>query len=269
MLKNIKGNFNIIIANLPYQESAAVVFDHHASEIIRNTSHKQNHIILSDSPSAARVIYEYFGGYKAFPKIDLSLIAAVDQSDSAGFTVNEVLNPSGWILLSFLMDARTGLGRFRDFSISNVQLMLNLIDHCRNCPIEDILKLPDVLERANLYFEHQQKAGEQILRCSRKIQKLVILDLRKEEIIYCANRFFLYALFPDANVSIHVLWGLHKQNTVFAMGKSIFDRSCKINLGELALRYGGGGHNAAATCQIINEDAEGVLTKLSETLSEN
>lgn len=256
-----------IIANLPYQKSAAIVFDHHSSEITRN-SPKQNHIIHPDSPSAARVIFEYFGGEKSFPGMDTSLITAVDQADSARFTIEDVLKPRAWVLLSFLMDSRTGLGRFKNFTISNVQLMLNLIDQSRKSPIEEILNLPDVLERSNLYREHQEKARVQILQCAKKIGKLVVLDLRKEEVIYCTNRFFLYALFPDASVSIHVLWGLQKQNTVLAMGKSIFDRSCKVNLGELALRYGGGGHNAAATCQIANEEADGVLERLISELSE-
>jgi nanoRNase/pAp phosphatase (c-di-AMP/oligoRNAs hydrolase) len=173
-----------------------------------------------------------------------------------------VLHPQGWVLLNMLMDARTGLGRFREFRISNYSLMMDLIAYCRNHGIDEILALPDVRERTDLYFEHQEKACEQILRCTTVYNNLVVLDLRDEETIYAVNRFMIYALFPQANISIHVLWGVQKQNTVFATGKSILDRSSRTNVGELMLSYGGGGHQAAGTCQVDNARAEAVLQEL-------
>ena len=190
------------------------------------------------------------------------MMDAVDKADSARFSRTEILEPEGWVLLNYLMDSRTGLGRFREFRISNYALMMDLIEYCRNHGIEDILKLPDVQERVDLYFEHATKAREQILRCSRVFANLVVLDLRSEETIYATNRFMIYALFPQTNISIHVLWGVQKQNTVFATGKSILDRSSKTNVGELMLAYGGGGHPAAGTCQIDNDRAESVLKEL-------
>ena len=160
------------------------------------------------------------------------------------------------------MDSRTGLGRFRNFRISNYQLMMDLIAYCRDHTIEEILALPDVHERVELYFEHEERAIEQIRRCSTVHGNLVVLDLRAEETIWATNRFMIYALYPQANISIHVLWGLQKQNTVFATGKSILDRSSRTMVGELMLAYGGGGHGAAGTCQVSNDRAEQVLQEL-------
>jgi nanoRNase/pAp phosphatase (c-di-AMP/oligoRNAs hydrolase) len=157
------------------------------------------------------------------------------------------------------MDARTGLGRFREFRVSNYQLMMDLIDYCRDHGIADILQLADVKERVDLYLDHAEKAKEQILRCATVHNNLVVLDLRQEETIWATNRFTIYALFPQCNISIHVMWGVQKQNTVFATGKSILDRSAKTNVGELMLQYGGGGHHAAGTCQIANDQAEATL----------
>ena len=257
-----------ITTNLPYVETAYLAFDHHASEASRVEGAPDNHVINVNAPSAARVVYEYFGGASAFPRVSDDMMEAVDKADSADFSKEEILSPDGWVLLSFLMDARTGLGRFRDFNISNYQLMMKLIDFCRDHnDIREILNLPDVKERVDLYFEHQMKCREQIERCATVHGNLVVLDLRKEETIWAGNRFVIYALFPQCNISIHILWGKNKQNTVFATGKSILDRSSKTNVGELMLKYGGGGHNAAGTCQITNLKSEDVLQELIQQIN--
>ncbi|MCL2345533.1 MAG: exopolyphosphatase [Desulfobulbus sp.] len=251
-----------ITTNLPYVAGAHLAFDHHLSETLRNAGAHANHIIDANAPSAARVVYDYYGGQAAFPRISAAMMAAVDKSDSAQFSREEILNPEGWVLLNYLMDARTGLGRFRDFRISNYALMMDLIRYCRDHDIDDILALPDVKERVDLYFAHADKAKDQILRCATVHKNLVVLDLRDEETIWATNRFTIYALFPQTNISIHVLWGVHKQNTVFAVGKSILDRGSKTNVGELMLAYGGGGHQAAGTCQVANEQAATTLQAL-------
>ena len=251
-----------ITTNLPYVASAYLSFDHHESETIRNTGDRPNHIISADAPSAARVVYDYYGGAKAFPNISNDMMLAVDKADSAQFTREEILEPTNWVLLNYLMDSRTGLGRFREFRVSNYQLMMDLIQYCRNHSIEEILQLPDVIERIDLYFDHTARARQQMARCATVHKNLVVLDLRNEETIFATNRFMIYALYQQCNISIHVLWGLQKQNTVFATGKSILDRSSKTNVGELMLEYGGGGHNAAGTCQVENEQAEEVLGAL-------
>tara|TARA_R110002095_G_scaffold190386_2_gene168072 strand:- start:1467 stop:2432 length:966 start_codon:yes stop_codon:yes gene_type:complete len=264
----IEVDGNDITTNLPYVDTAHMAFDHHASEATRVEGHPDNHIINIDAPSAARVVYEYFGGAKAFPRVSQDMMEAVDKADSANFSREEILSPEGWVLLSFLMDARTGLGRFRDFNISNYQLMMKLIDFCRDHnDINEILDLPDVRERVDLYYEHQMKCREQIERCATVYDNLAVLDLRKEETIWAANRFVIYALFPQCNISIHILWGKNKQNTVFATGKSILDRSSQTDIGVLMLGYGGGGHHAAGTCQIANLKSEDVLQELIKTIN--
>ena len=258
-----------ITTNLPYVEAAHLAFDHHLSETLRNASGKQNHIIDASAPSAARVVYNYYGGKQRFPMISDDMMAAVDKADAAQFSRGEILDPSGWVLLNFLMDARTGLGRFREFRISNYALMMDLIKYCRDHSIDEILRLPDVRERVELYFEHEAAAKAQIQRCARVEGKVVVLDLRNETLIHPINRFMIYALYPQANISIHVLWGLNQQNTVFATGKSILDRSNRTSVGELMLKYGGGGHEAAGTCQVDNDQAERVLAELVAQINAN
>jgi len=251
-----------ITTNLPYVPGVHLAFDHHLSETHRVKDRPANHIIDAAAPSAARVVYTHFGGKERFPRISDVMMAEVDKADAAQFTRDEILRPTGWVLLNYIMDPRTGLGRFREFKISNYQLMMNLIDACLKLSIEEILAFLDVKERVDLYTDHLAEAQDQILCCSKVHGNLVVLDLRSQETIHPSNRFLIYALFPKCNISMHVLWGLKKQNVVFAMGKSILDRSSKTNVGELALKYGGGGHQAAGTCQVPIEDAERVQAEL-------
>jgi nanoRNase/pAp phosphatase (c-di-AMP/oligoRNAs hydrolase) len=253
---------NDIVANLPYCNKAHLVFDHHWSEMVRVSSRASNHIIDPDAPSAARVVFDYFGGFESFPLTWDQMMIAVDKSDAAQFARDEILYPERWTLLSFIMDARTGLGRFRNFDVSNYQLMHDLIDYCRFNNIEEILKIPDVQDRVKLYHEHAPLFREQLDRCAQKFGDLVVLDLRNEVTIHPGNRFMIYALNPDVRLSMHVMWGVKGQNTVFALGKSIIDRSSPLNIGELMLEYGGGGHKNAGTCQTANERAAEVLEEL-------
>ena len=257
-----------ITTNLPYVDGVYLAFDHHESEIERaGGERRENHIIDPKAPSAARVVYEYYGGAETFPRVGSDLLAAVDKGDSADFTQEEILHPRGWVLLNFLMDARTGLGRFRNFRISNYDLMMELIDYCRDHTIEEILELPDVRERWELYFTYAENAAEQLERVSTLHGNLVEVDLRDEETIWPTNRFTIYALFPQANISMHAMWGKQQQNTVFAVGKSILNRTSQTDVGSLMLEYGGGGHEAAGTCQVGNEDAERVRKELIERIT--
>lgn len=257
-----------ITTNLPYVKGVHLAFDHHLSETIRNEK-AENHIIDPEAPSAARVVYDYYGGNGRFPAHWDEMMVAVDKGDSAQFSKEEILNPEGWVLMNFLMDARTGLGRFRDFGISNYQLMMNLIDYCKDHSIDQILQLPDVQERVTLFNEHTAAAKEQITRCSTVHDKLVVLDVRQEETIYAVNRFMIYALFPECNISIHVMWGVKQQNTVFAIGKSILNRSSAVNIGELCLSYNGGGHMNAGTCQVENQNSDRDLKAIIEKITQS
>lgn len=251
-----------ITANLPFDRRVQRAFDHHSSESIRLDRLPPNYINKPKSPSAARVIYDYYGGQDAFPSISLDLMEAVDKGDSAQFSMDEVLNPDGWAMLNFIMDSRTGLGRFKDFRIANYELMMELIEYCRSHTIDEILALPDLKERVDLYNQYHGNFVEQIRRCTSVHDNLVVLDLCREETIFPGNRFMIYALFPNTNISIHRIWGVEKQKTVFATGKSIFNRTSNTNIGELMLKYGGGGHEAAGTCQVENDAADLVLSEL-------
>jgi len=259
---------NDISTNLPYVPGVHLAFDHHLSETIRNEK-VENHIIDPEAPSAARVVWQHYGGLEAFPAEWNDMMEAVDRGDSAQFNKDQVLNPKDWDLLNFLMDARTGLGRFREFRISNYNLMMDLIDYCKNHNIDEIMQLPDVVERIELYNEQDALFKEQLKRCSTVHNNLVVLDLREEEVIHAGNRFVIYALFPETNISIHIMWGFQKQNTVFATGKSIFDRSSKTNVGELMLKYGGGGHQAAGTCQVDHDNSEETLKALIQQINQD
>jgi nanoRNase/pAp phosphatase (c-di-AMP/oligoRNAs hydrolase) len=259
---------NDITTNLPYVDGVFLAFDHHLSETIRNEK-KDNHIIIPDAPSAARVVFDHYGGEEEFGTKFYDMMEAVDKADAAQFSKDDILDPQGWDLLSFLMDARTGVGRFREFRISNYALMMDLIDYCKDHNIKDILELEDVKERSKLYADQAEQFAEQLKRCSSRHKNLIILDLRDEEIIHAGNRFMIYALFPDTNISIHVMWGFQKQNTVFATGNSIINRSSKTSIGELMLKYNGGGHENAGTCQVPHDQADKVLSELIETITSN
>ncbi|MFG1924203.1 exopolyphosphatase [Cryptosporangium sp. NPDC048952] len=266
------GTFEVsdrdILTNLPYAPGAHLVFDHHHSETLRISGDAENHIIDPDAPSAARVVYDYYGGNERFSTVSDEIMDAVDRADSAQYDIKEVLDPTGWTLLNFLMDSRTGLGRFRQFRISNYQLMMKLIDACiEHQDVEDILDLPDVAERADLFNAHHKFFVDQLNRVGTMHGDVVVLDLRDEETIYAGNRFLVYALYPQARVSIHVMWGRQKQNTVLAAGKSILDRTSPVDIGSVMLKYGGGGHVAAGTCQVPHEDAERVLAEVIDAVS--
>ena len=250
-----------ITTNLPYVPAAHLAFDHHDSEMQRAGGDRPNFFLDPAAPSASRVVYNHYGP-KAFQGVNLDMLTEADKADSAQFTPEEVQNPTGWTLLHFLTDARTGLGRFHHFRISNYALMEELVKHIGSQSIEEILALPDVKERVDLYFESQPRAKEQITRCASLIGKVVVLDLREEAEIWPTNRFMVYALHPQAAVSLHIMWGKQKRQVVIAAGKSIFDRSSKANLGRLLLEFGGGGHAAAATCQVEIPKFDAVLQEV-------
>ena len=260
---------NDITTNLPYDPRVSLAFDHHESEIDRLRAQETGHKLVIDpnARSAARVVYDYYGGKAAFPGLSEELLAAVDKGDSADFTVDEILNPKGWVLLHYLMDPRTGLGRFREFRISNYDLMMELISYCMGHPIDEILALPDVKERVDLYFEQAEAFKAQLRRIARVEGKVVVLDLRNEEIIHAGNRFMIYALYPEAEISVHVAWGFRKQNTAVMIGKSIVNKASTVDIGELCLKYGGGGHHNAGTCQLENDVVDAELPNIIAALN--
>ncbi len=260
---------NDITTNLPYDPRVGLAFDHHESEVDRLKALETGGKLIIDpnARSAARVVYDYYGGKEKFPRISTELIDAVDKGDSADFTIDEILNPKKWVLLHYIMDPRTGLGRFRDFRISNYDLMMELIDNCLTHSIDEILELPDVKERTTLYFEQAELFKAQLKRIVKVYDKVAVIDLRDEDIIYAGNRFMVYAMYPEIEISVHVAWGFKKQNTAVMIGKSIINKNSNVDIGELCLSYGGGGHKNAGTCQLDNDKVDAELPNIIDKLN--
>ena len=262
----VEVNDNDVLANIPYVKGCKMWFDHHSSE-----SERLGKDIVFEGESriedsAARVIYEYYGGKNRLPQFE-NMVKAVDKVDAAKLTREEILNPEGWVLLGFIMDPRTGLGRFRDFRISNYQLMEALIIDCATKNIDEILKDPDVEERTKLYFEQEALFREMLAAHTRVEGCVIITDLRGVETIYTGNRFLIYSLHPDQNVSVWVVDGRGKVNCPIAVGHSVLNRTCKTNVGALMLKHGGGGHFQVGTCQVLYDDADKVIADIVNTIN--
>lgn len=257
----VEVNENDVLANVPYAKGCGLWFDHHSSEEERLKLDNQYKGASWAAPSAARVIHDYYGGAEKFARFQ-EMMAAVDKSDSGRLTADEIINPQGWILLSFITDPRTGLGRFRDYRISNYQLMDDLIEYCGKKTIAEILQIPDVAERVKRYYEQNELFKQMIQQHTRTDGNVILTDLRDVEVIYSGNRFLIYSLYPDQNISVWLIDGRNKQNCVYAVGHSIINRSSKTDVGSLMLKYGGGGHRAVGTCQVATEHADRVLDEL-------
>lgn len=253
------------LANVPYVEGCGLWFDHHSSEFERNQLEGKYKGESRITPSCARIIYEYYGGKEKFPQFD-EMMAAVDKVDSGNLTIDEIQNPKGWILIGFLMDPRTGLGRWRQFTIPNYRLMEELIEACRTMTTEEILNLPDVKERIDVYFEQTEKFKEMIQAHTRVEKKVIISDLRGVDPIYSGNRFMIYSMYPEQNISAWIVSGKGGEGCSVAVGYSILNKTSNIDVGKLMLKYGGGGHKAVGTCQFHNDTMEEKVPQLLEEL---
>lgn len=258
---------NDILTNVPFVPGCGLWFDHHLTEVERVVGKDSFRGDCRLAPSAARVVYDFYGGAERFPGME-ELMAAVDKADSAQFTREDILNPQGWVLLSFLMDARTGLGRYKDYRISNYQLMFDLIDACTHRSIDEILAMSDVQERVQRYFEQDVLFRQMLAEHTYTDGDVIVTDLRDVATIYSGNRFLVYALNPDQNISIWIVDGLNKQNCVFACGRSIINLTSSVNIGELMRLYGGGGHAAAGTCQVPYDQSEATLQTLLRRMNQ-
>lgn len=263
------GRFNItdndITAGLPYKECVHLAFDHYPGALISGGDRK-NLIVDTNMPSTSRVIYNYYGEDK-FPAIQRDMLDAVDKGFSGKISRDEILYPTGWILFNYLIDHRTGLDRFKKFTISHSELIIKLVDLCRGHNIWEILNMPEVEERLNLYFSYIEQYKAQLLRCASVYYNLVVIDLRREKVIYPGNRFMIYAMFPECNVSLEVVQDSSNNKTIFVAGKSVLDRSFSKDIGRIMRRYGGGGHPNAGTCQVNGNNADKVLRDITAELS--
>ncbi len=262
---------NDVLTNVPYVPGCGLWFDHHSSEHERLDLERLHGFKGSSRivPSCARVIYDYYGGAATFAKFDANgLMAAVDRCDSGQLTLDEILDPAGWVMLSFVMDPRTGLGYHKNYRISNYALMKDLIQYCRVMPPEHILQLPDLQERVDRYFAQEAEYERMIRDNARTEGNLLILDLMNVAEIKAGNRFKEYAMFPAQNISLRIFWGKRRENVVFSCGHSILNRTSTVNVGQLMLRYGGGGHTRVGTCQVPAADWAAVRDELVAAMVE-
>ncbi len=256
---------NDCLANVPFVEGCGLWFDHHSSEHERLQLKGKYKGESRITPSCARIIYEYYGGRERFPQFD-DMMEAVDKVDSGNLTIDEIQNPTGWILIGFLMDPRTGLGRWRDFTISNYQLMEMLIDACRTMSTDEILALPDIQERIEVYNEQTEKFKEMVTAHTRVEGNVIISDLRGVEPIYTGNRFLIYSMYPQQNISAWIVSGRGGVGCSAAVGYSILNRTATLDVGSLMLKYNGGGHKKVGTCQFTEENMATELPKMLEEL---
>ena len=256
---------NDILANVPYVEGCGMWFDHHASEKERGGAPEGFKGSFKVLDSAARVVYEYYKDQYDLSKYE-GMLAEVDRIDAGKLTAEDILNPQDWVLLGFVSDPRTGLGRFRDFSISNYNLMQDLVDYCRTMTIGEILQLPDMQERIVLYHEQAELFKKMMADHTTIVGNIIVTDLRNVETIYASNRFMPYSLYPEQNISMWIVDGRNKENCSIAVGYSILNRSATVNVGSILLSYGGGGHKQVGTCQVPYDDANRVIAELKEKL---
>ncbi|MBF0274257.1 MAG: exopolyphosphatase [Nitrospinae bacterium] len=256
---------NDVLVNVPFVEGCGLWFDHHSSEEERGSLEGKFKGASQQEPSAARVVYNYYGGDEKLGKFK-ELMVAVDKADSAQFTREDILNPQGWELLSFICDPRTGLGYHRSYKISNKQLMEELAGHLRTKSLDEIMSLPDVQERIVRYKEQNALHKEMLEKHSRADGPIAITDLRGVDDVPPGNRHLIYAMYPDTNISIRVIDGFKKQFVSLSVGYSILNRTATVNVGSLMLKYGGGGHKAVGTCQVPYEEADGVIEAMIEAI---
>ena len=251
---------NDILANVPYVAGCGLWFDHHSSEHERLQLEGKFEGCSKPALSAARVICDYYGADK-FGRFK-EMLEYVDRVDSGQLNEYEILSPQGWVLLGFICDPRTGLGYHKGYRISNIAFMNDLVDHIRTKSIEEILNLPDTKERIQLYLANDLKAREFLTKHSVVKGSVLVTDTRGAEEIPPSNRFLIYSLFPGTNISIRMIDGRGKEFVAISVGYSILDRTAKVDVGALMLKYGGGGHKKVGTCQVPYDQADRVLNEL-------
>lgn len=250
-----------ILANVPYHPNCAKWFDHHLLTENNPTPPQDYDGAYGHAPSAAGLVYKYYGGTVKMPALE-ELVKQTDRLDSAQLTPEEILDPKGYILLGYTIDSRTGHGAFEDY----FHVLLDLL---KSKPIDEILEHPDVKDRLERMRADDKRFREALLAHSRVDRNVVITDFRNVEQIPTGNRFLIYHLFPEVNVSLRAHWGPERRFVVTAVGHSILNRSCKTNVGELMSRYGGGGHRGAGTTPLPAEHADIPLTEIIEELKRN
>jgi hypothetical protein len=249
-----------VIANLPYHPGCAMWFDHHLHTATTNVPPEAFRGAFGQAPSAARLVYEYYGGEEAMPQF-AELVRETDRLDSANLTPGDVLDPQTYIKLGFTIDGRSGLGTFERYFLHLVELLR------AGAPISAILDDPSVKKRCDLLESENEHFCQELRNHSRVEGNVVVTDFRELDHTPIGNRFLVYALFPEVNVSARVHWGPNRTFPMLLLGHSIFRRTCKTNVGELAARYGGGGHKGAGSIPLMADPDQQIAMVIGELKS--
>ena len=246
-----------IIANLPYHPGCAMWFDHHLHTATANIPAEAFRGVFAQAPSAARLVYKYYGGEAAMPQF-AELVRETDRLDSANLAPADVLDPQSYIKLGFTIDGRTGLGTFERYFLHLVELLR------AETPISAILDDPAVKKRCDLLDSESERFCQELRGHSRVDGNVVVTDFRELDHAPIGNRFLIYALYPEINVSVRIHWGPNRAFPMLLLGHSIFRRTCRTNVGELAARYGGGGHQGAGSIPLMEEPDQQIRMIVSE-----
>jgi hypothetical protein len=256
-----EGRFEIgpddILANLPYDPRCGLWFDHHMHTATPAAPPPDFKGAFGASPSAARLVYDYYGGAEQWPQF-AELVTETDRLDSADLTPDDVLDPQRYIKLGFTIDGRTGLGSFESYFLLLLEMLV------KGLAIEEVLAHPEVARRCQVMEDSDAEFQEALRTHSQMDHNVVITDFRTLDRAPVGNRFLIYAMYPRANVSMRLHWGPNRQFPMLVLGHSIFNRSCKTNVGELAARYGGGGHRGAASIPLMEDPEQQIRMILAE-----
>jgi hypothetical protein len=247
-----------IIVNLPYHPDCGMWFDHHISEYEKGSRPGGFKGKYGLAPSCARLIYDYYNlpNWKKYE----SLLEETDRIDSAQLSLSDILRPEGWVRLSNTVDPRSGYIPSHDY-------FLQLVELIRDLTIEEIILLDDVRDRVREFFKQQDEYKVSLLKNSYLNGDVIVTDFRGEAKIPIGSRFLIYALFPGSTVSVRVFNSDHSDRVVLAVGHSIINRKCKVDVGNLLAEYGGGGHVGAGTCKVMPDLADGAINDIVERLN--
>jgi len=246
-----------IIANLPYNEKCTLWFDHHYTNKIDSPFKGA----FKDTPSAARIIYEYFDG--KWSRNYSSLVDAADKIDAADLSLDEVLHPEKYeyVLLALTVSNQDD----PDEAYWN-----RLVALLRQNDIQAVVNDPVVKERCRASVEENRKYETFLKGYTRMKGPVAVTDFRSFEKAPSGNRFLVYSLFPEAVVHARIRFDAKdNQRVVVNVGHSIFNRRCNVNVGLLLSQFEGGGHPGAGSCRFHVSKTDEYLPRIIDVLVRN
>lgn len=246
-----------IIANLPYHPNCAYWFDHHISNDVP-ANYKG---IFRVAPSAAGLIWEHY--HETHPVLEKYeyLTKRTDVIDGALLSKHETVYPTGYVLIS--MTVNGSVETEHDY-------WMHLIDRLEVLDEDEALKDPIIKARTDEFLFHENEFKDLLKKSTKLNKNIIVTDFRHVNEIKSNNRFLVYAMLPKGNVSVTIKNDSQRVNhTAISVGKSIFNRTCDVNIGDMLKQFGGGGHAGAGSTRVPNEEAEIVLEKIYKMLKSN